>query len=305
MQSSVIASHEVQKLVEYRTAFYGKFSELSIYETNQPAQVGLKFGNPVICRMTAGKKIMTLPNSPTFTFLPGETIMVSPNILMDIEFPVAKIEDPTECVCIEVESEKIDKIVANLNENRAKVHKTGEWKFNPFNYSKFKSDPVLDYQMDKLMHIFVHENNPYRDSLIDLSISELIIRILQTNARNLLIEDIGPCETHAGLAAVVHSIKENPDKKFPIEELSSLACMSQATLYRHFKLEFGVSPTQFVVQVKIKKACVMLQEPSRSVTDICFELGFSNVGHFIKRFRLQIGVTPKKFQQNAVLSVRN
>jgi AraC-like DNA-binding protein len=302
LQSCAPDSQGVRKLVEYRTAFYGRFSEFSRYETNQPARVGFRFGNPIICRMSAGKKHMKLPHVPTFTFLPGETMMIPSNMPMDIEFPEADIDNPTECICIEIESEKIDKIVEKMNENRDMTHCFGEWKFNPYRHSRFKNDPHVDYQIDKITDIFQYEEKPYRDALIDLNIIELVLRILQSNSRDLLIEETDTCDLHSGLAAAVQFIKQNPCEKIPIDQLSSLACMSQATLYRSFKLGFGVSPMRFITQVKMKKACEMLKEPDRSVTDICFELGYSNVGHFIKRFRLQIGETPKKYQQNAMQS---
>jgi len=56
--------------------------------------------------MSMGKKYMSMPNAPTFTFLPGETMMVPPDMRMGIEFPEAEIDNPTECICIEIESEK-------------------------------------------------------------------------------------------------------------------------------------------------------------------------------------------------------
>jgi len=301
LRSCAKASQENKKRAEYQTALYGKFSEFSIHETDQPIRVGIKFDNPIIFRMSAGKKYMTLPDVSPFTLLPGETMMVPSNMVMGIEFPEAETDNPTECICIEVEREKIDHIVAKLNENRSKLAGFGEWKFNSRRHSKFSNDAHVNFQMDRLMHIFMHEDNPYRDTLIDLNISQLIVRILQTNSRHLLIEGVGSCETDSGLAEAIRFIMENLGEKITMDQLSSLACMSQTTLYRHFKIEFGISPTQFIAQAKIKKACEMLRKPDRSVTSVCFELGFGNVSHFIKLFKTQIGETPKKYQQNTIL----
>ncbi len=296
---------EVRKLVEHRTTFYGKFSEFSTYKTVRPIQAQLKFGNPIVCRMATGKKLMALSDGSTFPFLPGESIVVPSGMLMTIEYPEAQISTPTESICIEIENDRIKRIIAELNEHRANSHTFGEWKFNPHGLSRFKNDPRIDSQIDKLKHIFLHEHAPYKDTLIDLCISELIVRVLQSNSRELLIEETGEYKTHSGLAGAVQFIIEHPGEKFSLDRLSSIACMSQASLYRHFKLEFGESPTQFVTRVKIKKACELLKESDQSVTSICFELGFSNVGHFIERFRRQIGETPKKYRQNVILSTRN
>ncbi len=290
---------KVEKLVEYRTAYYGKYSEFSVYETNQKVQVPLKFGNPIVCRMTMGKKYMTMPHTPTFTFLPGESMFVPPDTLMEIEFPEARIGNPTECICIEVEKWQIDNVVEKLNDARSRSGIGGELKLNTKGHSLFRNTPLIDHQIDKLMHIYRHEDSPYRDALIELNISELIVRVLQANAQGLLMAESSKDRPDTGLAAAIDFIKRNPARRISLDELSSVACMSQATLYRSFKTEFGISPAQFITQVKIRKACEMLSDPHRSVTSVCFDLGFSNVGHFIGQFRKQIGETPKKYQQNS------
>lgn len=295
-------SREARKLIEYRTAYYSPAAEFSIYETNQTTRVELGFSNPIICAMATGKKHMTLPGAPIFTFLPGESMVVPPDMLMTIDFPEADPNNPVKCYCIEVEHEKIDTIVRKLNESRTRSPDSGEWRFNKTTFSHFTNEPEIEQAIGRLMSTFSSSATEYRDTLIDLGIAELVVRVLQSNARELLIERSAKSAASHGLAAAVQYIKDNPYEKVYLNRISAIAGMSPASLYRYFKIELGMSPSQYIAQVKIRKAYDLLQDPRRSATDVCYDLGFSSVSSFIKRFRQLTGVTPKQFQKDALES---
>lgn len=297
-------SEGTEKLIENRKAYYSKHSEFSIYSTNQPANVQLRFSNPIICKMLKGKKEMTLPGAPPFFYLPGESLFVQSNMLMDISFPEADIDNPTECMCVEIETGRINNILEQLNENKATSLENGEWKLQQSKFAHLKQEQDIDHLIDKLASIFTSDNSEFRDLMIDITLSELVVRVLQHNSRELLVKD---CKQHAsynGLAAAIQYINENPCKNICMDRLSRIACMSKASLYRNFKLELGITPAQYVNRIKIKHACEMLMEHNYSVTKVCYELGYGNVGHFAKRFRKLVGVTPKKYQQD-ILQTRH
>jgi AraC-like DNA-binding protein len=292
---------EVKKLVEYRTAFWSADSELSFYTTNQPTKVQLQFPNPIICRMTSGKKWMSLAHLPTFTFLPGESLMVPAGVVMDIDFRDTSIDNATHCLCIEIDACKVNQIVRDLNERNPRSAELGEWEvpaphFYRIDNPKDHVDPVIN----KLVKIFRFDNTEYRDLLIDLAIAELITRVLQSRSSALLAEDSGKYQTRSGLAAAIQYIKDNPCGTLTKKRLLSIACMSQSSFNRSFKRELGITPTEFINQVKIQRAREMLRDPRWSVTQVCYEIGFSNVSHFIKRFKSSVGITPKKYQQRVV-----
>jgi len=292
---------KIQKLIENRTAFGGDDSELSVYDTYQQASaVELKFSNPTICTMITGKKLMSLPAASPFAFLPGESLIIPSNQLSHIDFPDAQLTVPTTCISIEIERSKLAGIVEKFNETASRSTDSGEWKYNDQQHFHFKNTGLLTQLITKLTHSFM-ESSPYRDMLIDLGIVELVIRVLQMNAQKLLIQNSAQQVTTNGLAAAIQYIKENPWEKIAVEQLASIACMSQAKFFRYFRNEFGLTPSQFIHQVKIKKACELLRSPRYSITDVCFELGYSNVSHFIRHFKNQMSMTPKKFQQAAIL----
>ncbi|MFT5591463.1 MAG: AraC-like DNA-binding protein, partial [Bradyrhizobium sp.] len=57
--------------------------------------------------------------------------------------------------------------------------------------------------------------------------------------------------------------------------------------------------TDFVNQMRINKACQLLMNTDRYVTNICYDVGFNNVANFNRRFLDIKGVTPKAFRVQA------
>jgi PAS domain S-box-containing protein len=73
--------------------------------------------------------------------------------------------------------------------------------------------------------------------------------------------------------------------------------LSHRQLNRRFKEVTGLTPQQFSVQVRIEKACKLLKESSRSLTDIGYELGFCDQSAFTAQFRKRMSMTPRQYRK--------
>ena len=75
--------------------------------------------------------------------------------------------------------------------------------------------------------------------------------------------------------------------------------------YHHFSFAFkqlmGKNFSEYLTSIKIKEAEKMLLTTDHSITDIAYETGFSNVSHFISRFRQYKGITPAKFRKHVII----
>ena len=73
--------------------------------------------------------------------------------------------------------------------------------------------------------------------------------------------------------------------------------ISHRQLNRRFKEVTGITPQQFSVQVRIEKACKLLKESSRCLTDIGYELGFCDQSAFTAQFRKRMSMTPRQYRK--------
>ena len=73
--------------------------------------------------------------------------------------------------------------------------------------------------------------------------------------------------------------------------------MTESRFSRFFRRATGNTFTDFVNHVRISRACQLLMESDRFITDICYEVGFSNVANFNRRFLDIKGMTPSEFRR--------
>ncbi|MEZ4891726.1 MAG: AraC family transcriptional regulator [Saprospiraceae bacterium] len=280
--------------VENRTVYSLQNAELNVYETHALAEkVELAFGAPVLASMLRGKKVMHL-HDKDFEFFPGESVVLPPGEIMRIDFPEASIQNPTQCLALTMEEGTINQVVTHLNEVAPKADDNSEWRFTDYNFH-FTNDVAVNQIIARLIWIFT-ENHPSKDVFARFMLQELIIRLMQTEARHLLIGQADLLQNQSRLAFVIQFIRDHLHDKLTIETLSKKAYMSQTHFFRCFKNEFGVSPVDFIHNERINLAKELLVSPSRSVSDVCYACGFNNPSYFIKIFKRATNLTPSEYK---------
>jgi len=81
-----------------------------------------------------------------------------------------------------------------------------------------------------------------------------------------------------------------------VRALAAVAHLSEAHFSRSFRTCFGETPHRYLQRRRVERAMFMLRETDRSVTDICFDVGFSSVGTFSRTFREIVGETPSGYR---------
>jgi AraC-like DNA-binding protein len=300
-QVNLSASETLQTLVENRTSYTLERCELNIFETyTESYKVPLTFNDFVITSMLRGKKVMHLFDKKGFDYFPGQTVIVPPAVTMEIDFPEASDLNPTQCIALAIDQEQIQKTISYLNEFFPKEGSNEKWLLNYDEYHFYNNEEIA-YLINKVIRICA-ERSKEKDVLADLTLKELLVRIMQT--QNLkTISDEGYNLNQNPLAFVLNYIKSNLNEKISINSLSDKACMSKATFYRLFKRELGISPNDFILAEKINKAKILLTRPGAKVASISYELGFNDANYFIRAFKKIVGITPGTYQMQVAKQI--
>jgi AraC-like DNA-binding protein len=74
------------------------------------------------------------------------------------------------------------------------------------------------------------------------------------------------------------------------------ACLSEFHFHRLFRMHFGETPHDFLTRLRMARARQLLAS-ERTVTEVCFEVGYESLGSFSSKFRAQFGRSPAAFQR--------
>ena len=88
------------------------------------------------------------------------------------------------------------------------------------------------------------------------------------------------------------------DREITLNELATMVDMSKYYFLRLFKQSMGITPHQYLIKQRMKKAKQLLQQGKLSIIEVAAECGFSNQSHFAKVFHKNIGITPRAYRKN-------
>ena len=81
-----------------------------------------------------------------------------------------------------------------------------------------------------------------------------------------------------------------------VPAIAAIALVSPAHFSRTFKAVFGETPHRYLQRRRVERAMFLLRETDRSITDICFDVGFTSLGTFSRTFSDIVGETPSAYR---------
>lgn len=294
LNAQALAPSRLHQLVENRTTFTLESAALNLFETHQEAEaVNLRFDQPVLASMIEGRKVMHLRKRPGFNFLPGESVMLPQDELMVIDFPDAGEGRPTKCLALEIDPDLIKAVIQGMNERRERLDGFS-WERANQNFH-FSNDVGITQLIQRMVYLCA-EDHPSKDLFVNMSLRELLIRLLEVESSQQHVRQIKTRATSHPITAAVAYILNNLDERLTIKCLAKLACMSNSSFHRTFRNEMGISPVEFINAERIKLATSLLRDPKLSMRQIALRCGFNSASYFTRIFKKHYGVSPNEFQ---------
>ncbi len=282
-------------LVENKLSFAGPDSELSIYDTYQAAKrVGLGAGLLTYCGMVKGKKIMhDFSEHEGKPFLPHESYVMPPGEYVEIDFPEAKESRPTTCLTIEIPRERVEQVSERMRDLTTLEEVKHDWELQStiiHNHHTTETQLLLE----RLVTLFTN-NHPDKEIMVDLGVTELIVKMLRQQGRDVLLSYCRQQPDINGISAVLNYLDQYYALPLEVDELSKKACMSRSRFYVEFKKQLGCGPGEYQQQLRLKNAAEMIRN-GHSISETCYDTGFNDLSHFSRRFTKFYGSTPRQFQ---------
>ena len=88
------------------------------------------------------------------------------------------------------------------------------------------------------------------------------------------------------------------DSDLTMERLSELAGINTKQVYRKLKSLTGMTGVQYIRNMRLRKAALLLKQQRFTVAEVMYMVGFSNPSYFSKCFAELYGVTPSQYADN-------
>lgn len=88
------------------------------------------------------------------------------------------------------------------------------------------------------------------------------------------------------------------ETNFDVNTFAEKLNMSKSSLYRKIKTMTGLSPNEFIRNIRLKHACQLLKDPSISISEVAYLVGFSIPKYFTLCFKTEFNMTPSEYQKS-------
>jgi len=92
-------------------------------------------------------------------------------------------------------------------------------------------------------------------------------------------------------------MEENYNADITLEDMASLATMNSQHFLRMFRQVYHITPHQYLIALKLKRAKHLLESTQLTINDICLSIGFESVFSFSILFKDRFGLAPSHFRK--------
>ena len=101
------------------------------------------------------------------------------------------------------------------------------------------------------------------------------------------------------LRRAIRFVNDNLDSKLKWDEIATAVGLDPFTFGRGFKQATGITPHQYIIRCRLRRAMRLLARDELTLADIAIEVGFSCQSHLTNQFRKHLGTTPGAFRGSA------
>jgi len=95
-------------------------------------------------------------------------------------------------------------------------------------------------------------------------------------------------------------VEKSYTERIPLEKAASIAALESSYFSTYFRAKVGVSFTEWLRQVRVKKAMELMQARDFSITEVAYEVGFRDLRTFERAFKKYALKTPREFKKSVL-----
>lgn len=147
-------------------------------------------------------------------------------------------------------------------------------------------------QLYDLMKKGLKEKETHFIELCSLYLQEMIVTV----SNEIIKQDSASSEPEA-LTAVIQYLEEHYFEDLSVNDLARIGKTNPKTLTRYFAKYRNVTPIKYLIDLRIKKAKILLLQTSLKIGEVALAIGFQDTLYFTTVFHKSTGITPSEYRK--------
>ncbi len=168
--------------------------------------------------------------------------------------------------------------------------------FPMLNFNCETTTPITEFLTFDLENQEVYMKYFYRIKELSLfGNSDLKIMYNMYKLMDLLVTEYNQ-KNYSLMPAITYIENHYPDPELTNMTLAQRLNFSEVYMRRLFKHQFGITPKQYILDIRLQQSTQLLCETKKTVSDIAIACGFSSLSHFSRAFKDRMGETPIEYR---------
>lgn len=235
----------------------------------------------VLCTVIQGTEHICVNNDKRFTYDSNQFILLPPDTSITVD-----IDAYAKYLVLELK----DELLNYVNEKASFDFNADSSFLSKNKFLLSSSTPVIKECFSKIINIIL---NPGKNIgfLLDLYAQELVYNLMQIKGVNQIFS----LEYQSPINKAIKLMYDNWSEPVSLKKIAEGLNISESSFCQRFKRVTGVTPKEYLTNIKLSKAKDMITHSS--VSEVAYDLGYDNISHFISLFKSKYGMTPKQYKK--------
>ena len=154
-----------------------------------------------------------------------------------------------------------------------------------------KSGVIHGSRIRKLLPIIALSQDPSHLAQINANIQ---LQALLIELYNIREKDLN---TSPLMSQLLDELKQHPERWWTVKDLAEYCQLSVDQFRRNFRRYTGISPKQYIEDLKLRQAALLLTSSRIPVAEVAARFGYQDPYHFSRRFKLRFGISPGQYRK--------